>query len=217
MFGDSILLDQSNTNENESAEYPEIGSPTRERSNSNTNSSSPSNRGLMRGFSAGSLPSLTSERLLQMPSLIKLSSASPNQIQDLYTKITHLEQSIQQRDLMLMSASHECRNPLNGIHSNLELSENMLNGKNPTQDLPKLRSLIHNARICGEVLLQYINNILDAGKLEVDDIDINHSVTNVKQLLEKVWAICSESIRRKNLLGQLTLQDNVPSYLMLDA
>ena len=107
--------------------------------------------------------------------------------------------------MMLMSASHECRNPLNGIHSNLELSENILNDKNGENEVDKLKPLIHNAKICGEVLLQYINNILDAGKLEVSDIDINHSVTNVRQMLEKVWAICSENIKRKNLLGQLVL------------
>ena len=55
--------------------------------------------------------------------------------------------------MMLMSASHECRNPLNGIHSNLELSENILNDKNGENEVDKLKPLIHNAKICGEVLL----------------------------------------------------------------
>ena len=101
----------------------------------------------------GSFGSNSSNSELISPSVRKSSSSRHTSVQELYEKIDKLNEAIVSRDMMLMSASHECRNPLNGIHSNLELSENILNDKNGENEVDKLKPLIHNAKICGEVLL----------------------------------------------------------------
>jgi len=119
----------------------------------------------------------------------------------------------------LLTIAHECRNPLNAVQGNLELAEAMLNDKLARQslNLDKIEAFVHNARVCGDFLLQYLNNILDAGKVESNTIDINPVSTDLKSVLEKVWAMSCESIKRKNLEGILKLRVDVPSFLMIDS
>jgi len=134
-------------------------------------------------------------------------------------KVKQLEKLLEQRDNSLLTVSHECRNPLNGIQSNLELAQTILLDERVLEEaqLEKIRSFIHNAKICGDVLLHYINNILDSAKIETNGIEITPAPVDIRTTFEKVWAICSESIRKKNLVGTLTLDRKVPLYLNIDS
>jgi len=138
---------------------------------------------------------------------------------EIIKKIKQLEKIIEQRDNSLLTVSHECRNPLNGIQSNLELAQTILLDERVLEEaqLEKIRSFIYNAKICGDVLLHYINNILDSAKVETNGVEITPTPVDIRITFEKVWAICSESIRKKNLVGTLTLDRKVPLYLNIDS
>ena len=106
--------------------------------------------------------------------------------------------------------SHELKNPLNGVLGNLEMAyvENLD---------PRVKILLSNAKVCGELLLQLINNILDSGKMEVGDLEINYTPTKMTDILEKIWGISSEMIKNKGLNGQLTIFKKIPPILKLDS
>ena len=62
--------------------------------------------------------------------------------------------------------SHEMRNPLNSTLGSIQLlaqAEDLDEGK---------RELIDRATASGELLLSQINNILDAGKINADQLEI---------------------------------------------
>ena len=120
------------------------------------------------------------------------------------------EKTLQNQKNFLFSFSHEMRNPLNSLMGNLQaaLFENLP---------PKVVDLLHTAEVCGEFLLQMINNILDSGKMELEGLEVNYKPTNVHEVLEKIWAISSEMIKKKGLFGRMTIHKKVPQFLMLDS
>jgi len=140
-------------------------------------------------------------------------------LQTIESKIVELQKSLEYKDNSLLTVSHECRNPLSGIQSNLELAETVLLDESALEEIQveKIRGFIHNAKVCGEVLLHYINNILDAARVESNGIDIHPTPVDIRSVLEKAWAVCSESIRKKNLVGNLILDKRVPFYLNIDS
>ena len=110
----------------------------------------------------------------------------------------------------LLSFSHEIRNLINTMFGTIQLSL--------LEVIPqKVRDLLQNSEFCGELLLHLINNILDSGKAEVGELEVNNTVVLVSETLEKVWNICSQLIKAKNLKGQLRIQTNLPKLLLLDS
>jgi len=93
----------------------------------------------------------------------------------------------------LLSFSHELRNLVNSIAGHVRLAaleENLT---------LRTKELLQNAEVCGELLLHLINNILDTGKVEIGELEINPIPTSTYPMLEKVWSVCSELIWKKGL------------------
>lgn len=109
----------------------------------------------------------------------------------------------------LLGFSHELRNLINSLMGNVKL----ITLENPP---PRIKDLMLNAEVCGELLLHLINNILDTGKVEIGDLEINPTPSRVYDILEKVWGVCSELIKRKNIRGKMKISKNIPSWLKLD-
>jgi len=109
----------------------------------------------------------------------------------------------------LLGFSHELRNLINSVMGNVKLAS-MENLTETAKDF------LRNADFCGEMLLHLINNILDTGKVEVNDLEINPMPTNIYETVERTWSICAELIRRKNLKGTLKLQRDLPQMLKID-
>jgi len=109
----------------------------------------------------------------------------------------------------LMSFSHELRNLLNSLMGNVRLAS--LEKVNE-----KVKELLLNAEFSAEMLLQLINNILDTGKVEVGDLEINPSPVKIYDLVERVWSICSEIIKTKGFKGRVMVSKNIPQVLTLD-
>ena len=116
---------------------------------------------------------------------------------------------IEAQKTCLMSFSHELRNLINGLIGNVQLISIR------TID-ERTRELVSNAQVCGDLLLYLVNNILDTGKVEVGELEINPVEESVYNMLEKIWGVCSELIKRKGLRGSIRIQKNIPKILMID-
>ena len=116
---------------------------------------------------------------------------------------------IQQQKNFLLGFSHELRNLINGIMGNIKLASYEL--------LPeKAKDLLLNAELCGELLLHLITNILDVGKIEINELEFNNDSTRIYDTMESTWKVCSELIQKKNLKGRMRIQKNIPKVLKID-
>ena len=121
-----------------------------------------------------------------------------------------LSEAVKSRELFIASVSHEFRNPLNSLLGNIELL--MLDVKNS-----KWLEMLETSKICGGVLLELVNNILDVAKINAEKVELNYLPTNVYSLIEKVWSISTIKMREKFLRGYLSISSNLPKHLETDA
>ena len=117
---------------------------------------------------------------------------------------------LEKQKVFLLSFSHELRNLINGLTGNVKLAS--------LEDcLPdRVKELLLNAEVCGEVLLHLVNNILDTGKAEVGDLEVDPTSTKTYDSLERIWSICSELIGRKMLGGKMTILKSLPRTILVD-
>ena len=110
----------------------------------------------------------------------------------------------------LLGFSHELRNLINSLAGNVKLAslEEHLSSR--------VKELLLNAEVYGELLLHLVNNILDTGKVEIGELEINPTPTKIYNSLEKIWSICSELIHQKNLFGTMKISKNIPRTLLID-
>lgn len=80
----------------------------------------------------------------------------------------------------------------------------------------KVGKFLKNADVCGELLLHLINNILDTGKVEIGELEINPIAANMYNTIERIWNVCSELIRGKNLIGKIMIKSDMPKFLRVD-
>ena len=141
--------------------------------------------------------------------IIKSKSAQDIQKQ---LKLSKLEAEIAYSKLhsFLQTFSHELRNPLNSLLGNLEL---VLHEPLP----PKVQEMVESSKVCADLLLQLINNILDSGKAQAGKLDISISQARMLDLIEEFWRISKELIRRKGLSGYVRVQSGLPSLLSIDS
>ena len=86
------------------------------------------------------------------------------------------EELFEQQKTFILSFSHELRNPLNSLLGNLQL---ILMSAIPDQT----RAMVKTSQICAELLLQLVNNILDVGKCDIGNLEVNQSPTVVHEPL----------------------------------
>ena len=130
-----------------------------------------------------------------------------------YDKITTIEKKkteIENQKTFLLSFSHELRNLINSLVGNVKLAS-------LEKSLPSgAKELLLTAEVCGELLLHLVNNILDTGKVEIGELEINPSPNKVHETLQKIWGICSELIKQKGLYGRMKISKSIPRTLLLD-
>jgi len=122
-----------------------------------------------------------------------------------------LEKAIDQQKTFIFSFSHELRNPINSLLGNLQLA---LQGEKLST---KAAEMVNIAKICGELLLHNINNVLDTGKHDLGKLEVNPVPTQVHELFQRTWSIYSELLRQKRLKSQLRIEKELPSLLTIDS
>ena len=118
---------------------------------------------------------------------------------------------VEKQKTFLLSFSHELRNLINSLSGNVKLA-------NLEKDLSnRTKELLLNAEVCGELLTHLVNNILDTGKVEVGELEINQTPIKIYDTLEKIWCVCSELIRVKQLRGRMRIAKNIPRTILTDS
>jgi len=121
-----------------------------------------------------------------------------------------LENALEQQKTFIFSFSHELRNPINSLLGNLQL---VLQGETLSG---KAAEMIGVAKVCGEILLHNINNVLDTGKHDIGKLEVNPVATQVHELFRRTWSIYSELLRQKKLQSHLRIDKSMPPAAKLD-
>jgi len=135
-----------------------------------------------------------------------------NSLQNAYQEMSQVEKKkdeFEKQKNFLLGFSHELRNLLNSLTGNVKLAKLEFISD-------KVKDLLLNAEVCGELLLHLVNNILDTGKVEIGELEINPNPVKIYDMMERTWGVCSELIRRKNLKGKMKLKKNIPQTLNID-
>jgi len=132
---------------------------------------------------------------------------------DVIIKITkELESSrisLEQKELLILSLSHEARNPLNSIIGNIELAYDEIRDENTRKKLRK-------AKMSSDVLLYLINNFIDTGKINTDSLEVCITEVNFVPFIQSIWQTFAELIKSKGLEPKLEISKDIPKILKLD-
>jgi len=146
---------------------------------------------------------------LLMPTILLINDYRQSRYRELREEAKQLEYAYQKQNRFLLSLSHELRNPLNSMLGNIQLAL--------FEEIPqKVRGVLEDAHLCGDILLHLVNNILDSGKASIGKLEVNPSISNIYTTCEKIWGISSRLIAHKGLFGSLRIDKKVPPYLQLD-
>jgi len=116
---------------------------------------------------------------------------------------------IAQKELLVLSLSHEVRNPLTSILSNVEFAYE------ESQE-SHLKNLLRKAKISGDVLLHLINNFIDTGKIDSENLEVCVTECNVKSFIKSNWMTFEELIKSKALHPKLIIDGNLPKVVRID-
>jgi len=128
---------------------------------------------------------------------------------ELSTAVKRTEESLEQQKTFVYSFSHELRNPINSLLGNLQLV--LMSNVSA-----EVREMVNTSKICGELLLNLINTVLDAGKLDIGNLEVNPVPTRIHDVLQRVWTISNDILTKKNLTSHLKIEKKVPPILLLD-
>jgi len=118
--------------------------------------------------------------------------------------------AMEAKDRFISMISHEIRNPLNTLKGSVDYLIQVENN-------PNHMKVLKNAQLSGEILLNLVNNILDAAKLKSDKIEIHQSDTNAVGIVKKVFAVNSELLREKKLIVKAHIDEKLPHNIWIDS
>jgi len=81
---------------------------------------------------------------------------------------------------------------------------------------PSILKVLRNAKLSSEILLNLINNLLDAAKLKSDKMEVAAVETNFDEIIQKVFTINSENLLAKDIFAQAFIDKRLPQQLWTD-
>jgi signal transduction histidine kinase/CheY-like chemotaxis protein len=133
--------------------------------------------------------------------------------QDNYRKTEEIAKEVLQaaksKDTFVSSLSHEIRNPLNCMNGSIDYLLRVV--ENPAH-----LQILNNAKVSGEVLLNLLNNVLDAAKLKSDKMELAYSESSSLDSIKKVLVIYSERIKQKHLGVNVFVDKCIPPVVWID-
>ena len=127
----------------------------------------------------------------------------------LVAAIREAQEARQMQEQFLANMSHEIRTPMNGIKGMTDLLMDTSLTDKQHELTGIIKSSVNN-------LLVIINDILDFSKIKAGKLDIEKIDFNVKEVLKGTAAIFDHRLKRKGLLLQMEVNDNIPDRLKGD-
>jgi len=120
-----------------------------------------------------------------------------------------LVEAIESKDKFVSMLSHEIRNPLNSLKGSIDYLLGSVTNYNHIQ-------ILRNAKLSGEILLNLLNNLLDAAKLKSDKMEISNSETNMSDIVKKVFVVNSERLKEKEITARAYIDEDLPRVIWTD-
>lgn len=119
------------------------------------------------------------------------------------------ERADHMKSRFLANMSHEIRTPMNAILGFTDLlSGSTLNNRD--------RGYVESIKTSGRALLELINDVLDLSRLEAGRMPLNPQPVDVRELVESVRVVLSQSVQSKNIKLECKTAPEVPETLLLD-
>jgi len=119
-------------------------------------------------------------------------------------------QAMEAKDHFVSSLSHEVRNALSSLNGSVDYLLTVL------KDSVYL-NVLQNAKLSGEILLNLVNNSLDAAKIKADKLELSYGKASFEDVLKKTFIINSENFKSKNIFVEAHVENNVPRNLWIDS
>jgi signal transduction histidine kinase len=122
-------------------------------------------------------------------------------------RMKDLEESVEftnYKNLLVASASHEFRTPLNGILGMLTLLNLFVSEEG--------KHLLKVASDSANFLMCLINDMLDFSQLESKSLKINYTSFEVKKMLEEIRDLVSYQPQSRGVSLILEISDKIPKY-----
>ena len=148
---------------------------------------------------------ITNQQLTEQKNLLESAAQS---LEDAKNQAIKANQS---KSIFLANMSHELRTPLNAV---LGFSEIM--ARDPASSA-RQRGNLDIINRSGQHLLSMINHVLDLSKIEAGKIEIETNVIDLKQTVTDVANMIQVRADSRGLDFSLTLDENLPNNVKLDA
>jgi len=119
-------------------------------------------------------------------------------------------QAIDAKDTFVSSLSHEVRNVLNALNGSIEHLSMALKDSSYMQ-------ILKNAKLSGEILLNLVNNALDAAKIKADKLELSYGTCEFDDVIRKTFIVNAENLKTKNITAQALVDGDVPKELWIDS
>jgi PAS domain S-box-containing protein len=119
------------------------------------------------------------------------------------------EQANRAKSEFLANVSHEIRTPMNAIIGYSELLHQTLRDN---KQLMQADSILSSSKS----LLNIINDLLDISKIEAGKMDLEFDFFDIHHLLKEIKQLFTAKAAEKNLLLDMTIDDDVPKALFVD-
>jgi len=113
------------------------------------------------------------------------------------------------KDTFISSLSHEIRNPLNSLSGSIDYLLGEV--KDPIQ-----QRLLNSAKLSCEVLLNLVNNVLDAAKLRHEKMELSYLETNFLDTIKKVLMINTEKMKERKIFAEAYISSSFPRLIWTD-
>lgn len=125
----------------------------------------------------------------------------------------HALEVLRLKDQILSNISYDARNPLSVILLRTEMIQKGIYGAVTEAQSAMLETIT----VSGRQLLNFVNNLLDAGQLNAGTLQLNKADFNPRELLDRVEATMLPVARNKDLEFSAELADNLPPLIYGDS